>query len=112
MVKQKQEVGVGSMFNPAHPGEVLKDGVIDALDITVGDAAKMLGVDRVTLSRVLNGKAGVSVDMALRLSHALGTSAEVWLGMQQDYDLWQAQQRKPDYSRVQKFPKREDRPSA
>ncbi len=113
MRKQKEYPASGKpMFNPPYPGKIIKEEVIAALGLTVEKAAKMLDVDRVTLSRVINGKAGISVDMAMRLSEALGTSSEVWLRMQQSYDLWQAQQRKPDYSRVQRFPKLEDRPSA
>ncbi|MFA7243016.1 MAG: HigA family addiction module antitoxin [Sulfuricellaceae bacterium] len=81
------------MYNPPHPGDVLKDGVFTGTDITIVDFAKRIGVTRVTLSRILNGKASVSPDMALRLSAALGGSAETWLHMQANYDLWQAQQK-------------------
>jgi antitoxin HigA-1 len=81
------------MYNPPHPGDVLKDGVFTGTDITIADFAKRIGVTRVTLSRILNGKASVSPDMALRLSAALGGSAETWLHMQANYDLWQAQQK-------------------
>jgi addiction module HigA family antidote len=79
------------MFNPPHPGEVLRDGVFNDTGITVTDFASRLGVTRVTLSRVLNGKSGISAEMALRLATALGGSAESWLGMQGSYDLWQAE---------------------
>lgn len=72
------------MFNPPHPGEVLREWIADW---SVTDAAKQLGVTRVALSRILNGKAGISADMALRLEEALGTSAEMWLGMQTDCQL-------------------------
>ncbi|MCU0939699.1 MAG: HigA family addiction module antitoxin [Burkholderiaceae bacterium] len=78
------------MHNPPHPGEVLKDGVIDA-GISVTDFARTLGVNRVTLSRLLNGQHGVSAEMAVRLAKALGGSAESWLHMQASYDLWQAE---------------------
>ena len=78
------------MHNPPHPGEVLKDGVIDA-GVSVTDFAARLGVNRVTLSRLLNGQAGVSAEMAVRLAKALGGSAESWLHMQANYDLWQAE---------------------
>jgi addiction module HigA family antidote len=81
------------MFNPPHPGEVLKDGVIGA-GISVTDFAERLGVSRVTLSRLLNGQAGVSAEMAVRLAKALGGTAESWLHMQADYDLWIAAQSK------------------
>ena len=75
------------MYNPPHPGEVLRDGVFNGSDITVTDFADRLGVSRVTLSRVLNGKSGISADMAVRLAAALGGSAESWLTMQATYDL-------------------------
>ena len=75
------------MHNPPHPGEVLRDGVLTGTGITITEFAERLGVTRVTLSRVLNGKGGISADMALRLAAALGGSAESWLHMQADYDL-------------------------
>ncbi|MDO8597249.1 MAG: HigA family addiction module antitoxin, partial [Sulfuricaulis sp.] len=81
------------MHSPPHPGEVLKDGVFADTGITVTEFAKHIGVTRVALSRVLNGKAGISADMALRLAAALGGSAESWLRMQATYDLWQAGQK-------------------
>ena len=75
------------MHNPPHPGEVLRDGVFTGTAITVTDFARRIGVTRVTLSNVLNGKNGVSADMAVRLTAALGGSAESWLHMQAQYDL-------------------------
>ncbi len=79
------------MHNPPHPGEVVREYLGE---MSVSAAAKHLGVGRVTLSRVLNGKATISPEMALRLSAAFGTSSpEVWLGMQAKYDLWQLQKR-------------------
>jgi hypothetical protein len=72
------------MFNPPHPGEVLREYLGN---ITVTEAAAKLGVNRVTLSRVLSGNAGVSADMAFRLGIAFGTSPEMWAGMQMQYDL-------------------------
>lgn len=79
------------LFNPPHPGEVLRDYLGRK---TVTEAARHLGVTRVALSRVLNGSAGISADMALRLSEALGTSPELWAGMQAQYDLWQASRKR------------------
>lgn len=79
------------MFNPPHPGEILKEDVLPALGITVTDAARQLGVTRVALSRIINGRAGISPDMALRLAAWLEPSAESWLKMQSVYDLWQAE---------------------
>ena len=79
------------MHNPPHPGEVLRDGVFTDTGISVTDFAGHLGVTRVALSRVLNSKAGISADMALRLAAALGGSAQSWLHMQANYDLWWAE---------------------
>jgi len=82
------------MHNPPYPGETLREDVLPALGLTVTRAAKELGINRVTLSRVLNGKAGISIDLALRLEAWLdGPSAESWLKGQLAYDLWQAEQR-------------------
>ncbi len=90
------------MFNPPHPGETLKEDVLPALGLTVTEAAAQLGVSRVALSRVLNGKAAISLDMALRLESWLdGPTAESWLRGQLAYDLWQAEQRKrPEVARA------------
>ncbi len=82
------------MYNPPHPGEILKEDVLKAEGIKVTEAARQLGVSRVTLSRLLNGKTGVSVEMALRLSQWLETTPEVWLRMQEACDLWQAKKSK------------------
>lgn len=81
------------MYNPAHPGEVLKDGVFST-GLSVTEAAKQLRVSRVQLSRLLNGKAGISADMALRLAAWLGGSAKSWMQMQANYDLWRAEKRR------------------
>ncbi|QEI07659.1 HigA family addiction module antidote protein [Pigmentiphaga aceris] len=78
------------MHNPAHPGTVLREYLGE---LSVTEAAARLGVTRAALSRILNGSAGISADMALRLRDALGTSAEMWLAMQAQYDLWQAEQK-------------------
>jgi addiction module HigA family antidote len=78
------------MHNPAHPGEVLREYLPE--DLAVTEAAKRLGVSRQSLSALLNGRAGVSAEMALRLEAALGTSAKMWLEMQAGYDLWKARQ--------------------
>lgn len=80
------------MHNPAHPGEVLRDGVFAEHQVTVTEAAKALGVTRVALSRVLNGKAAVSAEMAVRLGKWLNTGPEVWVNMQAQYELWKAEQ--------------------
>lgn len=80
------------MHNPAHPGEALRDGVFSTGTVTVTEAAAALGVTRVALSRVLNGKAAVSAEMAVRLGKWLNTGPETWLNMQTQYDLWRAEQ--------------------
>jgi len=78
------------MYNPPHPGEVLQDTVLAKGRISVSEFARKLKVSRVALSRVVNGHAAVSADMALRLAAALGGSAESWMQMQAAYDLWHA----------------------
>lgn len=87
------------IFNPAHPGEVLRDYLGE---MTVGEAASRLGITRAHLSRILNGHAGITAPMSLRLSAALRTSADFWLKMQIQHDLWIAQQARPP--RVRPFP--------
>jgi addiction module HigA family antidote len=82
------------MHNPPHPGEVLRELCLEPLGVSVTDAAKALGVSRKTLSSVLNGRAGISPEMAVRLSIAFDTSAESWLNQQIQYDLWQAEKRR------------------
>ena len=85
------------MHNPPHPGLTLRDDVLPALGLTVTDAAAQLGVARVTLSRVINGRAGISPEMALRLEAWLGVErgghADAWIAEQLAYDMWQAAQR-------------------
>jgi addiction module HigA family antidote len=79
------------MHNPPHPGEVLKALCLEPLDLSVTAAAEALGVSRKTLSSILDGRAGISPAMAVRLSMAFGTSAESWLAQQMQYDLWHAE---------------------
>ena len=78
------------MFNPPHPGLVIREDVLPDLGLSVTDAASQLGVSRVTLSRVINGRAAISADMAIRFAQWLGGSAETWLRAQAQYDLWHA----------------------
>jgi antitoxin HigA-1 len=78
------------MHNPPHPGKVLRE-YLGTMSVT--GTARHLGVTRVALSRILNGSAGISASMALKLSDALGTSPDLWIGMQAQYDLWRAAQR-------------------
>ena len=92
------------MHNPPHPGEVLKGLCLDPLGLSVTEAARALGVSRKTLSAILNGRAGISPEMAVRLSIAFDTTAESWLAQQLQYDLWHAEKErkrlrviKPEY---------------
>lgn len=80
--------------NPPHPGEILRELCLKPLGLSVTDAAKALGVSRKTLSAVLNGRAGVSPEMAVRLSIAFDTTAESWLNQQMQFDLWLAEKRR------------------
>lgn len=80
------------MHNPPHPGEVLQDTVLR--EMTVTEMAKRLKISRVALSRVVNGRAGVSAELAIRLARLLGGSSESWLSMQAAYDLWHAEKRR------------------
>ncbi|MBI3058469.1 MAG: HigA family addiction module antidote protein [Deltaproteobacteria bacterium] len=82
------------MHNPPHPGEVLRKLCLEPLSLSVTEAAKALGVSRKTLSSILNGRAGISPEMAVRLSMAFNTTAESWLNQQTQYDLWQAERRR------------------
>lgn len=81
------------MHNPPHPGEILKEDVLPELGLTVGKFAAHLGVTRPHLSNVLNGHAGITAEMDLKISEALGQQPGLWLRMQAAYDLWQAEQR-------------------
>ncbi len=85
------------MYNPPHPGETIKEDILPTLGLSVSEAARQLGVSRVALSRVLNGRAAISAELALRLEEWLGgpeqgPSAESWLRGQLAYDLWQTRQ--------------------
>lgn len=91
------------MHDPPHPGEVLRTLCLEPLGLTVTDAAKALGVSRKTLSAILNQRAGISPEMAVRLSIAFDTTAESWLAQQLQHDLWQAE-RKRGSLRVKRLP--------
>ena len=81
------------MKNPCHPGEIIRDVCLDGLNLNVTQAAAALGVNRTTLSRVLNGRASISPEMAIRLSKALGSTAGFWLRLQLNYDLAQVEKK-------------------
>jgi len=83
-----------NMHNPPHPGEALRTLCLEPLNLTVTEAARSLGVSRKTLSSILNGRAGISPEMAVRLSIAFDTSAESWLSRQLQYDLWHAEKKR------------------
>ena len=82
-----------AMHNPPHPGGIVKRQCLEPLGLSVTRAAAGLGVTRQALSELVNARTGVSVDMAIRLSKAFGSTPETWLGMQMAYDLWQARER-------------------
>jgi antitoxin HigA-1 len=92
------------MFNPAHPGEVLKEAYLDPLDMSVSEFARRVGISRKTASEFVNKRSGVSVEMAHRLALATSTTAEFWLTMQVQYSLWEAKKEKlADQIRVQRL---------
>ena len=84
------------MHNPPHPGEILKELCLEPLGVSITEAAEALGVSRKTLSSIINGKAGISPEMAVRLSIAFNTSSESWLNQQTQYDLWRAEQHREE----------------
>lgn len=90
------------MYNPPHPGEIVKYECLEPLGLTVTRAAEGLGVTRQTLSNLVNEKSDMSVDMALRLSQAFGSTPETWLRLQMAYDLWQAREQ-AEQIRVERF---------
>ena len=78
------------MKNPAHPGRIVRSACLEPLGLSVTEGAKVLGVTRQTLTKVVNGKSGISAEMAIRLTKAFGSTAETWVRMQASYDLAQA----------------------
>lgn len=85
------------MYNPPHPGEVLRKLCIDPLGLSITKAAKALGVTRSSLSNLLNGRTGITPEMAMRLSIAFDTTPESWMNQQVQYDLWQAERRRHQF---------------
>lgn len=81
-----------AMHDPPHPGEIIREFCVEPLNVSVAKAAKALGVTRNTFSELLNGRSGISPEMALRLSKVFGRSPESWLKLQLQYDLWKAKQ--------------------
>ena len=89
---------------PTHPGTILKEDYLVPLEITITDMAAMLGISRKTLSKILNGKGGISPEMALRLSRAFGTTPDLWLNLQNNYDLWNAARTSNAWKSVKPIP--------
>jgi len=85
---------------PTHPGEIIREDYLKPLAITITEFASVLGISRKTLSKILNGKGAITPDMALRLSRALNTTADFWLNLQKNYDLWGAEHASTDWHRV------------
>lgn len=83
---------------PLHPGKIVKETCVIATELSVTEVAKKLGVDRTTFSRLINGHAGISPEMAIRLSIALNTSPTLWMNLQRDYDLWFTNQLHPTFN--------------
>jgi antitoxin HigA-1 len=91
-----------SMLNPPHPGRIVRQECLEALDLSVTEAARVLGVTRQTLNNLVNEKAAISPEMAIRLEKAFGSTADTWLRMQAAYDLAQAR-KKADKIHVTRF---------
>ena len=90
---------------PTHPGEILREDVLPAAGLTQGELARLLGVSRRTISEILHERRPVTTDMAHRLARAFGTSPEMWLGLQQDVDLWDTlHERRAEYERIKRLP--------
>lgn len=91
---------------PTHPGEILREDVLPAAGLTQVELARVLGVSRRSVSDILHERRPVSTDMAHRLARAFGTSPEMWLGLQQDVDLWDAHhKRRAEYERIKRLPR-------
>ncbi len=93
------------MFNPLHPGQILKAHYLEPLNLTISKVANGLGVTRPSLSAIVNGRAGISPEMALRLGEAFNTSPELWINMQKSYDLWKTRQSRKGEPTIVRFVK-------
>lgn len=87
--------------HPTHPGGILKRHYLKPLNLTVSGLAKSLGVSRKTLSKIVNEHGSITPDMALRLSKAFNTTPQLWLNLQQNYDLWHVSQKSPEWKMVE-----------
>lgn len=86
---------------PTHPGGILRRQYIEPLSLTISELASTLGISRKTLSKIVNERGSITPDMALRLSKAFKTTPELWLNLQQNYDLWQASQNSDDWKQIE-----------
>lgn len=94
----------GEMYNPPHPGEIIREEYMKPLGLTVTEMARHLGISRKTVSLIINEHVAVTPETALRLGKALGTSAKLWLGTQQSYDLWKTKRiKKHDLSKIHRI---------
>ncbi len=89
---------------PTHPGKIIKEDYLEPLSITIKDMADILGISRKTLSKIINERGSVTPDMALRLSRAFDTTADLWLNLQKNYDLWHAESLSKEWKRVKRIP--------
>jgi addiction module HigA family antidote len=97
---------MADMYDPPHPGEIIREDCLKPLGLSITAAAKWLGISRQSLSELLNGRNGVSAETAIRLEKAFGSTAETWLRLQLSYDLWHAKQ-KAAKIKVGRYPVRE-----
>ena len=85
---------------PTHPGRIIKKDYLEPLSLTITEMASKLGVSRKTLSKIVNERGAISPDMSLRLARAFNTTADLWMNLQKNYDLWQAEHMSSDWQRV------------
>ncbi len=89
-------------YSPPHPGEILKEDYLQPLNLTITEVADGLGIARKNLSAIINGKAGISPEMAIRLSEAFDTTPDLWMNLQANYDLWKIRASKP-VTKIRRF---------
>lgn len=88
---------------PVHPGGIIKEDYLKPLSIPITELASILGISRKTLSKIINERGAITPDMALRLSRAFDTTPDLWLNLQKNFDLWQAEQTSKDWEKVKPF---------
>lgn len=89
---------------PTHPGVIIKEDYLEPLSITITEMASILGVSRKTLSKIINERGSITPDMALRLARAFDTTPDLWMNLQKNYDLWQAEHASKEWQTVKPFP--------